>query len=1505
MTGALIRPLHLPLILLATMVPAQSEGLVRNPGFEQGLDGWGQRNSEGMGRVDISAHTTAGQACALINKTVSTEKWSSIGVTQKIAAEPNSVYELSFLCRTELEADAVGWAFRAFIADAGKSRHRVVGSRPDWSKFTMEHQTGPQTKELTVSILLTYSSGKIWLDDVCFRRIGQSIEAEGMQLSPRARVVGDRSLSGAEGVAIVEESELRRSVAFPAGPIAITVYGRCDGDDPWRRAGTVAIAGQNKTVDVRRHGSKLKGRIAFFDRPAAEPVELIVSRADGYEGELVIDRVFWRRHHGPAKPKRLYLDTPLVLNGKPNAAIVSGQGPTMQRLARKLQDALADRTGARLSVVTDQSDYQSRHAIAVGNLVQNRLAERLYCLWYTREDGWYPGAGGHVVRTVHDPWGRGTNVLVLAGSDEAGTAAALDAFLASIEPGRDLVVPRLLDVKMAESVEQAIRKPSLDYARRSLKRRSQRSLIGSSARAAAGYLYTGDPTWAEAFMVYLMEHKRRPELGHDTHMELWQVVRGWDLLEECPALTDEDRLEVANYLLYVLRSPEGVYNSMFVGSLGYSSVRHNHHMLAAMDAYYGGRYFGLYYSLPDADEWLRKARFCFASQELQDKGQDESGNYEGSTSLRPLAIFASEEPGYRFLPSKAGKRFAGRVCMSIDNRFSSSGHGDCWDVNCFPRQALSLMAWYYRDGRYQYILNGRFDKYQRERDSWGAEPRFRMEGYLDPQRPADLEGVRTAPINAEFYRFYRKRQAERMQFNLPADQGFDKLSFRTAFEPDKQYLLLDGIALGSHGHADTNCIVRFTDNDRVWLVDDSYTEGPFLGDHNGVLVARDGMVGLLPACARLDAAVDLGPVGLSRTTAPDHSDTDWERNIFWVKEQCFVVMDRLVARQDGDYAFRCLWRTLGVAEQRGRNLVTQQRESDAEREDELHLVSCPGVRSAFRPERDVFGKRWARRYPHAKPVVNIQSQDVSRRLKKGESFTFANLLYATNRAEPRRFELARLDDDTCVLTGERRLLLGLADRGRNVAGLRVKAGQFMLWDTACAFTQASTLDVDGNRVLTASKPIAIMFDTETDRVIVDAPTETEVELLGEKRTVAGREVLERTLPSSISLSEVLDRATLHPVAEAVSEKAQRNFGLRQAWTFDAGSATTAMGAHDLDGDGDSELVVGTKDGRAIALSSSGSALWTLTAKGRQNAVAFGDVTGDRVPEIALACEDKQVYVLDAAGKLLWQFQCPRYLKRGGKYGEARVVHVADLNADGKAEVIVGANNMQLHVLASDGNELFRRESHDSKVVFDNLSAFDCDGDGRLEIFSFPSSGSFGRWHRWEGDGKHETGTTDGWPSCIPAAAVTDLDRDGRMDVAMGTNRGTVYFLRQSDKGLRQEKVFTPGCRIVAVAGHDGLVAVASEMAYLFVLDGSGRMLWKASTETSAVSIQFVQDARRLTLVAVATVDGSVLLFSTRGRLAGRFHRDSPVAAMVRVRTNGLAVGYRDGAVVLLDADARK
>ena len=1482
------------LFVAAYCAMASAQTTIRNPGFDDGLKEWEQRNSENMGEVRIADDGQGGK-CAQYHKTVSTPGWSSIGLVQQLTVEPNSVYEISLRSKTALEKDAVGHAFRVFIGGEslqGKPPARVVERSAEWKEFRWRYKTGPETKDLLLSILLTYASGDVWVDDVSVLRVGQSIEAEAFPNQTGVESVADTSLSGAKGLRLNESGAIVKPLNLRKGAWRVEVFGTSDGKAQlWPRAVRVKLGEQEKLIDLHRNNTHLRGRNALFQIDNPGEYVLTISKNPDYKAPVVLDRVFYEAHNGPARVAPLCLETKLVADGKPDAVIVASDDPEMQKIAQAVQKGIQDRSGAVIEIVNDASwmkgDRQSRNAISVGNMIQNKLTERLYCLWYAREDCWYPGKGGWVVRTVHDPWGAGTNVVVLAGSDVDGTREAAAQFLSLLKPGKDISLGHTIKVKMREEVAKACGKPNPDYAKKSLPRRGQRTLMSSSARCGMQYLCTGDPGFARMFVTYLMEHKRRGDLGHGTHMELWKTIRGWDNLEECPALTDAERLEVVDYLLYVLRSEEGVQNGMFVGSLGYSSVRHNHHMLAAMCAYYGGHYFGKYYNVPDADEWFAKAKFCFDSQELQDKGQDESGNYEGSTALRPLLPYAYTEPGYRFLPSGTAKRFIDRVCVSIDNRFSSSGHGDCWDINCFPPLSISIGAWYYRDGAYQYIMEGRFKQFPSERDRMQTQPPFRVEGDIPPTRPDRFEGIVVAPLNREHYDFYKKRQSTKLKWNLPWEQTFDKISFRTRFEPDKQYLVLDGIACGSHGHYDPNCIIRFTDNNRVWIVDDSYTEGPFLPDHNGVLVTRNGIAEDVPACARLDDVADLGDVGITRTTLPDHSGVDWERNIIWVKEKCFLVLDRMGAIKPGNYGFRCKWRTLGRATLDGNTLITRQEKKTPDRKNAFRIVHGGDVETSFITDRGDFGKQWTR-YEYAEPVVNICSQDVSRELEPGKAFTFTNLLYATNVDHPFRLQLAKLDERSAFIDGEQTMLAGIADGGYEAVGLTINAHTFLIRRQGVAMTGAGSLALDGKPLFASTTPVAVSMDLAQGTCVVLAKAQGEVSILGQAHAVKpGRNELRAAGLSGLSFEQVLKQARAiaekRKAAVAGRPEAKSTANISVVWEFNAGAPVSAMA---LNGD---HIVVGTDDGSGIGLDADGKELWRIKAEvdpksrihsSRINAVSAGDLTGDGKNEIVFASENASIYALDRSGKELWRFTCPVYPKRGGKYGQARDVLVSDLDGDGKAEVIIAPNNIQLHILNHDGTKRLTAKVRDPKMTCNNLSTLDVDGDGKKTVFAFPSSGSFGSGIELELNGRLNKVGTDGWPSHIRDRAECDLNGDGKTDFACGTNRGNIYYRVWKENHLGNTKVFSLGCPVTAMTatlptGKPGRVAVGVDASYVHLLDGAGKSVWSRATGSPVTDVTFMENG----ILAVGTAAGHVLFYDGEGNPVGRFVAGAGIAVL--------------------------
>jgi len=629
-------------------------------------------------------------------------------------------------------------------------------------------------------------------------------------------------------------------------------------------------------------------------------VPLVTLLAGGISGAQTVGE--------PASLKRMVLETPIVAQGEARAIIVVPENPVYGQLAGSVQERIRSATGVGLRVVRDTevsgSDREGQSIITLGNLTTNRFVERLYRMHYVHADARYPGRGGFVVRTVHDPWGTGTNVVFLGGSDDEGVTGAVDQFLETMESTGELVLPPILAVRLGEGVdgEAFSRAPDLAAIRRDLKRDSNRGLTRRAGEYGFHYALGGHPDWALACRDALFEHRTRPYMGwDDTHMELWYALIGFDLSEESEALSDADRLAMTRYLLKVLRGPEGVRQQTFRGALREHAVRHNHAMLPALDAYFGGRYFRKYYGLEEADDWLSDAAQLFAGQENSYKTACDATAYECTASLPLAVLYALAEPDYGILSNGSAGEAMDRFIGCTDNRFELSGNGDVYSA--FPMPLLLMTNWYYRDGRYQWIID-RYRERHGGRD-FGKSLRYHIDGLVEPVLPADMVGARAFPVDPDFCRHSGGPEA------VPPERRFDKLTFRAAFDPDRQYLLLDGLGVGSHGHDDVNAIVRFMDLDRVFLVDDSYSEGPNLRDHNAVTVLRDGVRGAVPAAAELLGLADLGSTGFSRTVARDHTGTDWVRTIVWTVDAYFVVIDELEAQGSGEYRMTCFWRTLG------------------------------------------------------------------------------------------------------------------------------------------------------------------------------------------------------------------------------------------------------------------------------------------------------------------------------------------------------------------------------------------------------------------------------------------------------------------------------------------------------------------------------------------------------------------------------------------------------------------
>jgi len=239
---------------------------------------------------------------------------------------------------------------------------------------------------------------------------------------------------------------------------------------------------------------------------------------------------------------------------------------------------------------------------------------------------------------------------------------------------------------------------------------------------------------------------------------------------------------------------------------------------------------------------------------------------------------------------------------------------------------------------------------------------------------------------------------------------------------------------------------------------------------------------------------------------------------------------------------------------------------------------------------------------------------------------------------------------------------------------------------------------------------------------------------------------------------------------------------------------------DLDGDGRPEVVWGASD--LVALDAATGALrWRAPGAGRMWASpAVADLDGDGRPEIAVGRERDELTVYAATGAPLWT-------AHPFGAGEVRTVALGDLGGDGKLSIVVGraadGQTRQVAAYSAAGALLpgwpARRDGEPGTgagLWNQNVAVADLDGDGRAEVVAptdthyvtvldaagnqRPASAAFGAGKVWSEVGIHVDEAADlrGSADCgrehrpnlaASAAAVADLDGDGAPEIVVVGN----------------------------------------------------------------------------------------------------------------------------------------
>jgi outer membrane protein assembly factor BamB len=287
----------------------------------------------------------------------------------------------------------------------------------------------------------------------------------------------------------------------------------------------------------------------------------------------------------------------------------------------------------------------------------------------------------------------------------------------------------------------------------------------------------------------------------------------------------------------------------------------------------------------------------------------------------------------------------------------------------------------------------------------------------------------------------------------------------------------------------------------------------------------------------------------------------------------------------------------------------------------------------------------------------------------------------------------------------------------------------------------------------------------------------------------------------------------------------------------------------------------------------------------------GDINNDGSPEIVLKTSSEELVALSSDGKKLWGFPMDEGTDIHRLFLDDESVAVvtscpvlADINADGKDEIIVGSSNGRLYCLTGEGSRLW--DFHAEGAVHSSAAVADIDGDGKPEIvfgaddhmvYCLDMNGT----KIWSFECGLEVQS---------GIAVADIDNDGQKEIIFGSNDNNIYALRSNGDLLWKYETFGPisGRPQVGDLHNDGKakIVVGSHDGRVYVLKGNGNLEWKYSTHGRIVSEVALADLnfdKKLEIVAtsLAQEENVVVLSNTKDAI-GTFTAGFWVAGAAKI-----------------------